>query len=554
MLTKLFFPTTPGVRVDRVWWAGQTLHLAVTSTRRAARCPLCNHRSKRVHSCYARTIADLPCVGAPLTVHLRARRFVCRVRWCRRQVFCERLPALVAPWGRRTTRQRVELERTGFALGGAPGAQHATATGMPVSRRTLLRLVRAAPCPAVGQVRVLGVDDWSNRRGRTYGTILVNLETHMVIDLLPDRTAETLATWLRQHPEVEIVSRDRGGAYAEGARQGAPQATQVADRFHLLKNVTDSLERFLARKHASLRQAAQAVGRAAGDSPPAPPETGADPLPSVSLPRPRRLTRHEHAHQECRDRRLARYEEVLALHGQGHSLRAIARQMGLSPTTVRRYVHAEGFPECQPRRRRSLLLEPFMAYLRERWEAGCHNAKQLWSELRQRGYRGGYTRVSDSLRSWRPAPSPAVRQHSAGCAASPRSVPTYTSRQTLWLLLRPPEALAGDEVAYLGALYHACPHVYLAQALVQEFATVMREHDVSGLYDWLRRTETCPILDLARVARGMWSDRAAIEAAVALEWSNGQVEGHVNRLKCLKRGMYGRSRFDLLRQRVLHAA
>lgn len=166
MLTKLFFPTVPGVRVDRVWWTGQTLHLAATTTRHAARCPLCARRSKRIHSFYARTIADLPCVGAQVTVHLRSRRFVCRVRWCRRTIFTERLPDLVAPWGRRTARQRAGLERTGFVLGGAPGTRHATAAGMPVSRRTILRVVRAAPIPEAGRVRVLGVDDWGATRCR----------------------------------------------------------------------------------------------------------------------------------------------------------------------------------------------------------------------------------------------------------------------------------------------------------------------------------------------------------------------------------------------------
>jgi transposase len=553
MLTKLFFPTVPGVRVERVWWEGQTLHLAAVTTRRAARCPLCGRRSKRMHSFYGRTIADLPCSGAVVTIHLRTRRFVCRVRWCRRKIFTERVPALVAPSARHTARLRTHLLRTGFALGGAPGARHATAAGMPVSRRTLLRLVRAAPSPEAGAVRVLGVDDWAHRRGQTYGTILVNLETHEVIDLLPDRTAETLALWLRQHPEVEIVSRDRGGAYAEGARQGAPQAVQVADRFHVLKNVTDSLERFLARKHASLRQAAHAVSAEQEVEGPVTsrPEAMCEPSPPAAPPR--RLTRHEQDHQERRSRRLARYEEVLALHGQGSSLRAIARVTGLSPTTVRRYVQAEGFPECQPRRRRSLLLEPFVAYLQERWDAGCHNAKQLWSEIRQRGYRGGYTRVSDYLRSWRLRPGAGGPQQ-AGRAPTPPPARMYTVRQTVWLLLRPPEELTADEQTYLTHLYQACPQVYLAQALVQEFATVLREHDVNGLYDWLRRTETCPIRELQRVARGMWSDQRAIEAAVAMEWSNGQVEGQVNRLKLLKRGMYGRSHFDLLRQRVLHAA
>ena len=546
MLTKLFFSTVAGVRVDRVWWQGQTLHLAATTTRRAARCPLCGRRSKRVHSFYARTIADLPCTGARTTIHLQTRRFVCRVRWCGRKIFTERVPDLVAPWGRRTERQRDGLQRTGFALGGAPGARQATATGMPVSRRTLLRLVRAAPVPEAGPVRVLGVDDWAQRRGRTYGTILVNLETQDVLDLLPDRTADTLAAWLRGHPEIEFVSRDRGGAYADGARQGAPQATQIADRFHLVKNVTDSLERFLARNHTRLRQAAQEA------EPPV--ETGTQATQATRPVTAHPSSRKEQEQQERRARRVARYEEVMALRAQGESLRAIARRTGLNKRTVQRYVEADGCPELQPRARRHTQLERFIPYLQERWEAGCHNAKRLWRDLRAHGFTGGYTTVSDYLRVWR---ATAGRQahaprHAAG--PPPPAATSYSARQTLWLLLRPPTDLTPDDQAYLTRLARTCPLVTLATALVQEFRTLLQEHDVDGLYVWLHGTQACPIPELCRVAKGMWLDRQAIEAAVTLEWSNGQVKGQVNRLKALKRSMYGRAKLDLLRQRLVHAA
>jgi len=273
-----------------------------------AHCPVCARRSKRVHSHYSRTLTDLPCCGTPVVIHLHTQRFVCRVRWCKRKIFTERLPALVAPSARRTLRSHRHLERTGFALGGAPGARYATAEEVAVSRRTLLRLVRAAPLPECVPVRVLGVDDWAQRKGQRYGTTLVNLETHRVSDLLPDRTAETFATWLRARPEPAIISRDRGGEYADGARQGAPHALQVADRFHLVMNVTDAFERFLIRKHAVLRQAARDASACEEARPSHLPDGGANELPTVPP-----LNRRARDQRECRARRHARYEEVCTL-------------------------------------------------------------------------------------------------------------------------------------------------------------------------------------------------------------------------------------------------
>ncbi len=317
--------------------------------------------------------------------------------------------------------------------------------------------------------------------------------------------------------------------------------------------MTDSLERFLARNHARLRQAAQvldppvetcletaevtevteATGPAAAHHPP---------------------TYKEQEDQERRARRVARYEEVLVWRAQGQSIRAIARLTGLNKRTVQRYIEADGFPAPQPRARRHTQLERFIPYLQERWDAGCHNAKRLWQDLRARGFTGGYTTVSDYLRAWRATAGRHAASPRRAAGPPPPATTIYSARQTLWLLLRPSADLTPDEHAYLTRLTRTCPLVTLAQALVQDFRTLMREHDVDGLYAWLHGTQACPIPELCRVATGMWLDRQAIEAAVTLEWSNGQVEGQVNRLKVLKKGMYGRAKIDLLRQRVLHAA
>ena len=463
------------------------------------------------------------------------------MRWCHRRIFAERLPELAAPFARRTARLAAHLLRTAFALGGEPGARHLAAEGVPVGARTLLRLLRAAPVPPAGAVRVLGVDDWSRRKGRGFGTILVNLERRRVIDLLPDRTAATLAAWLAGHPEVEVVSRDRSGAYAEGIRQGAPQALQVANRFHLRKNATDALERFLIRQQAALRQAARDGAPAAGPGA-ATQSAGGPTAPATREP------------PERRARRLARYEELVTLRAGGVSCRAIAARLGMGERTEQRWLSAGHFPERRRRSERPGEVSRYAAYLHEQWAQGCHNATALWLELRARGFHGGYGSVAAYVAPWRGERyrhRGRDRQRRPPCPSADASP---TPRRVCWLLLRPPDDLTAEEQAYLTRLYRACPEVAVAEALVEEFAGVLRTRDVDGLYAWLRLAEASGIPELQGLARGLWLDRGAVEAAVRLDWSNGQVEGQVNRLKTTKRAMYGRARFDLLRQRVLHAA
>jgi len=552
MLTKLFFPQVSGVRVERVWWERDALHLLVTTTRKRACCPVCGRRSRRVQSHYQRTLADVPCCGAIVTLHVQARRYWCRVPWCRRRIFCERLPDFAAPWARRTTRLDRHLRDEAFALGGDPGARRAHAEATPVSARTLLRLVRATPLPSTRLVRVLGVDDWAWAKGVEYGTILVDLEQHRVVDLLPDRTAATLATWLGQHPEVEIVSRDRAGAYADGVRRGAPQALQVADRWHIQKNLTEMMERVLVRHHGALREAAEAVAT--------------DARAAASLAQEQRTSSHQGQpltqvqlqRQARREQRLARYQQVIALNDQGYSQRQIAEALGIGRHQVRLVLRADGFPEQMAPTPRWSGLRRYEPYLRQRWADGCDNALQLWRELRDRGYPGSASHVRQFVAPWRQQPSrpgkKGPRHSAARAASSPPVVHSYSPRRTTWHLLRGRADLTENERAYLAKLLQACPTIARLQALALAFRELVHQHDLAAFAQWLQDVDQLDIPELIGFANGLRAARAAVEAGITLSWSQGQTEGHVNRLKMLKRAVYGRGKLDLLKLRLLHAA
>jgi transposase len=395
--------------------------------------------------------------------------------------------------------------------------------------------------------RVLGVDDFAFRRGKRYGTLLVDLERHCRVDVLSDRTAETLARWLRDHPGVEIISRDRGGAYAEGARHGAPNAVQVADRFHVLANLRQAVERLLTRRHHCLRD----IPPAAADLP-LPPERETD---EASEP-PRQPTREEREKEERRSRRHARYDAVMRLHHAGLSTRAIGRELRISRHTVQRFIRADGFPERAPRPPRPGILTPFEPYLRERWSGSCQNAQQLWREIREQGFTGSRSHVRHVLAGWRAEPGrPGKKRKDAGpLAVAPPAAESLSPRQASWLVFRVPEELDADEQRQLAHIQEHCTEIATISPLVQDFRRLVRARDHEALDRWLSAAEAAGVRELAAFAVGLRRDRAAIDAMLQLEWSNGQLEGQVNRLKTLKRAMYGRANFDLLRHRVLHAS
>src|SRR6266536_1342484 len=368
-ITTFLFPSCPDLLLEEITCEGQTLFLKVRSSKKAVACSLCEKVAVKVHSRYTRTLADLSLMEYAVVLRVQVRRFFCSNPACARKTFAEPFADLAVAQARRTSRQASRLSAIAKELGGRPAARESENVQMPVSVHTLLRLLRRTPLPDAPPPRVLGVDDWSIRKGQTYGTILVDLQRHRIVELLPDREAETLEAWLAAHPGVELISRDRAGAYAQGARKGAPQAQQVTDRFHLLLNLREALKRLFERKHEVLQEDADQQHEFLKSSEDVDTPDGAVPIPAP-------LTPTAIQQQARRARRLSRYEEVMHLHQQGASQVDIAALVGLNRDTVRRYLNASGFPEMTRPGKRSHL-DAYKDYLQQRWVEGECNVKTL---------------------------------------------------------------------------------------------------------------------------------------------------------------------------------
>jgi transposase len=449
------------IALEKIVSAAESLTLIVKAVRTRVACPRCGVLSARVHSRYARLVADLPWQGVAVRLELRARRFRCDNSLCEQVIFCEPLPSVVARYARRTLRLADALSEIVFALGGRAGSRLARELAMAMSRHTLLRVIRRCARDKCEPPSALGVDDWAKRKGRDYGTVLVDLVRRRVIDLLPDRTSETLAAWLKLHPEVEVVTRARAAAYAEAVTSALPQAVQVADRWHLLKNATELLDRLLQRRGRAVREAAKVMR---------------DEWVSRVEKMPAPETRQSRLQKQRRENRLARYKEVIELHRQGASVRAIARTLQLSRNTVTKYVRAEAFPERRPSSPKRSIVEEFAAYVALRWDEGCHNAVQLWRELRERGFAGGRNSVHHYLKRLR-LEMPAHLQHGtrlpAGMTRPPR-VSAPSPRSAAWLLQQEESELRPDERRFVAQLVSHAPDIRDATELVRQFRRIIR--------------------------------------------------------------------------------
>lgn len=380
MQTPHFFPLGEGLELTEMDRQEDQLVLHVMATSRSARCPLCNQPATRLHSRYRRLVKDLPCTRQQVQLILDVRKFFCDTVECVRKVFAERLPQLVAPWAQMTTRLNQALQTIGLATCGRLGAR----LGITTSWMTIVRRVMALPTPPVDHVECLGLDDFAFRRGRTFGTVVVDLDAHQIIDLLPDRQAETAATWMGKHPEITHVSRDRGTQYASASSTGAPQAIQVADRFHVCKNLSEAVQRLLARVLTELKEASQ---KADGKAHPLE-ETAV----SVQEWRPTPGGQVERTIATRRGERDARYQQAVHLHEQGRSIKEIASQLGISQRTVRHWFARGVAPDTRPRRKRQSDFDPYAAYY--------SNAGTMGSATAPGSSRKSLPRVTQAHNAW----------------------------------------------------------------------------------------------------------------------------------------------------------
>ena len=501
-------------------------------------CPVCSKNSVRIHSKYRRELSDLPISGHSVCIKLTARKYFCDNSLCPRRVFTERFGNEIRPYSRRFVRSNDLLFRIAVALGGNQGSVISSFISQPVSASTMLRIIKNHAIEEKTTTSgVIGVDDWAFKKGSSYGTILVDLQSQQVVDLLPDREAATLAAWLEDHPEIRVVSRDRYGAYALGAQQGAPQAIQVADRFHLLMNIGEATKKMFQAKGKLLREAFNLYNNCAQSKLPQKPKRQV-----VASP----LQIDEAEPAGINPAKQHKFEKVKELHGKGYSIRSIAKALKTHRETVKKYIGMDKLSKRQNRRLTNF--DRYRGYLLQEGNL-VKTYKALYGDIVAQGFTGSYPHFCRNMKVL-------LKENkimSISSAVKPAPVQTWSARQLSLMLYADQDKLNQQESEFLKLLYKKCPDIKQTAALVRGFKNLFHFKQEGSLKAWIEEAIQ-PGSGIKSFASNLLKDFDAVNNAVITPYSNGQVEGQVNRLKNIKRRMYGRASFSLLRKMVLFSS
>jgi len=460
---------------------------------------------------------------------LLVRKWICPETSCSRKIFAERFPGLVQRYARMTNRLIKILQSVGVMTNGADAAQIASAFGVPTTAKTIIRRVLQLPLPSEGEVAKVGIDEWAWKKGHRYGTILVDLEKRRVVQLLADRSAETSKAWFRKHPEIDLISRDRGKIFREAATDGAPQAKQVVDRYHLQKNFAEALEKFFRKQERVLKKVTQcSTGKASPATKTAVPEKVAQ----------ERRARHR--------QRVSIHKRIWKLYREGYHKEQIAQLVGVSSQSVYRALEQEAPPPPRRRSRSSSIVDPYLSYLTSRWNQGCHNVARLYEEIVAQGYTGTQRTLQMRLRPFRSQKARPVSQQTIILDKPP------SPRGVALMMVRPTHSRTREQTAYLDQLIQSNETIALVFTLAQDFGRLLRKREGQvRLEQWKTAVRAIGIAELIAFVDGLADDAEAVAHGCSLRWSNGMVEGFVNKVKWIKRSSYGQAGFPLLQRRVL---
>lgn len=539
MIPQFILPSDVQLKAATISVLNDVIYIHASVCQTGSSCPICHKNSNRIHSKYVRKLSDLPISGFMARIVLIARKYFCDNPECGRKIFTERFDCEIRPYYRRLIRSNDLLSRLALELGGNMGSIISRYIKIPVSPSTILRMLKRLDIQAKTVTSgIIGVDDWAFKKGSTYGTVIVDLQNREVIDLLPDREADTLAEWLKGHQEIQMVSRDRYGPYALGIKKGAPQSCQLADRFHLLMNLGEATKKVFQSKGKELKEAFTLYNNLEKQK--------QDPIVQV-CENPQKLIEQDNCVHlgNISIKRQYTFDKVKELQQAGHSIKAIARALNISRKTIRKYINQEMLTKRQTTL--SSNFDAFIGFLLNE-NNRSKTYRELHDTIRKMGFNGKYSHFCCNMNEIWNKEYPTIPR--SILPTNPGLIKTWSSTKLSQMLYTDNDQLKSTDKIFLKVLFEKCPEIKHMGMLVKKFKKLFQQKEDGYLKLWIEEASK-PASNLKNFAKNIAKDFDAVNNAVVSTYSNGQVEGQINRLKNIKRKMYGRASFELLRKMVL---